>query len=133
MGGFIQTAGTKLLAGHYNDEFDTYIEFYRGPNVIGFFDHGPSPKTPLTNNIWDNIIQQTEHNNSTDPQNIFEGHRDRNDNLCLLPNQNKKAHKNLLNRWRLYFRKIFPQSSARHIGWSHFPSSSGSHHQLYSF
>jgi len=115
MGGFIQTAGTKLLAAHYNDEFDSYIEFYRGPNVIGIFDRGPAPKLPL-NNIWDDIIQQVVQDNTTDPQNIFEGHTDRNDGLCLLPNLNKKAHKNLLNRWRIYFKKmILPQAQQRQL------------------
>jgi hypothetical protein len=115
MGGFILTAGTKLLAAHHNDEFDSYIEFYRGPNVIGFFDRGPAPKEPLSN-IWDDIIQQVVHDNTTDPQNIFEGHTDRNDGLCLLPNLNKKAHKNLLNRWRIYFKKfIFPKTQQEQL------------------
>jgi hypothetical protein len=107
MGGLIQTAGTKRLAAHYNEEFDQFIEFYRGSNVIGVFDRGPLPGKPL--NVWDDVIQQIQHNSTTDPAGDFPDHTDRGDGLCLLPND-RKTHKNLLNRWRLYLRKILPQA-----------------------
>jgi hypothetical protein len=104
MGGLIQTSGTKRLAAHYNEEFDTYIEFYRQSSVITFFDRAG---THL--NVWDDIIQQIKQNNATDPLGDFADHTDRNDNLCLLP-KDKKTHKNLLQRWKLYLKKVLPQA-----------------------
>ena len=107
MGALIQTAGTKRLAAHYNEEFDQFIEFYRGPNVISVFDRGPAPGKPL--NIWDDIIQQIQHNNQTDPAGDFPDHTSPGDILCLLPNE-KKTHSHLTNRWKLYLRKYLPQT-----------------------
>ena len=104
MGGLIQTAGTKRLAAHYNEEFDQFIEFYRGPNVIGFFDRGAPPKNL---NVWDDVVQAIQHNATTDPLGDFPDHTNRSDGLCLVPND-KKTHKNLINRWRLYLRKFLP-------------------------
>jgi hypothetical protein len=102
MGALIQTAGTKKLAAHYNEEFDQFIEFYRGPNVISIFDRAGKPF-----NVWDDIIQNVQHNGTTDPAGDFPDHTDRTDGLCLLPND-RKTHKNLLNRWRVYLRKFLP-------------------------
>ena len=38
MGGLIQTKGTKLLAAHFRQEFSTWIDFYRQPGHIAYFD-----------------------------------------------------------------------------------------------
>ena len=102
MGALIHTAGTKKLAAHYNDEFDTFIEFYRQANVIGHFN-----RNAVDWNVWDNVIQQIKHNNSTDPSGDFPDHTDRNDGFCLIPTE-KKSHKNLLIRWRIYLKKVLP-------------------------
>jgi hypothetical protein len=105
MGGLIQTAGTKRLAAHYNEEFDTFIEFYRGSNVISYFLR-PAGKDL---NVWDDIIQNVQQNSSTDPLGDFPDHTSRADNLCLLPNE-KKPHQNLTNRWKLYLKKYLPKA-----------------------
>ena len=101
MGGLIQTAGTKRLAAHYNEEFDTFIEFYRQSSVIEFFD------TANSNNVWGDVITQIKHDNTTDPTGTFPDHTRRGDMLCLLPGD-KKSHPNLLNRWRVYLKKFLP-------------------------
>src|SRR5258708_586319 len=99
MGGLIQTAGTKRLAAHYNEEFDTYIEFYRQSSVIAFFDRSGGHL-----DAWDDVIGQIKHDHTTDPTGIFPDHTERGDNLCLLPKV-KKTHPNLLNRWRIYLKR----------------------------
>jgi len=102
MGSLIQTAGTKRLAAHYNDEFDTFIEFYRQANVIGHFD-----RKGYAWNVWDNVIQQVVHSNATDPSGDFPDHTHRSDGFCLLPGD-RKSHKNLITRWRIYLKKFLP-------------------------
>ena len=37
MGGLIQTKGTKLLSAHFRDEFSTWIDFYRLPAHVVYF------------------------------------------------------------------------------------------------
>jgi hypothetical protein len=61
MGGLIQTKGTKLLAAHLNQEFSTYIDFYRKPANMLYFNTGAAGYDPLgtggllyaTNNLFD--------------------------------------------------------------------------------
>jgi hypothetical protein len=101
MGSLILTAGTKRLAAHYNEEFDTFIEFYRQSSVIEFFD------TANSDNVWDDVITQIKDDNTTDPTGAFPDHTKRGDKLCLLPGD-KKSHPNLLNRWRIYLKKFLP-------------------------
>jgi hypothetical protein len=102
MGGLIQTRGTKRLAAHYYYEFDTYIEFYRQSSVITYFIRNGSHL-----NVWDDIIQNIRNDNTTDPLGDFPDHTDRGDKLCLIPGD-KKSHKNLLRRWKLYLKKVLP-------------------------
>jgi hypothetical protein len=109
MGALIHTSGTKKLAAHYNDEFDTFIEFYRQANIIGHFNRSGTDW-----NVWDNVIQQIKHSDTTDPSGDFPDHTDRNDGLCLLPAE-KKSHKNLITRWRIYLKKVLPTNVHNHL------------------
>ena len=88
MGGLIMTRGTRRLAGHYNEEFSSWLTFYR--NKRNIFDRN---NTDI--NLWNNIIQVV-----TDPRPGI-GHTERPDNLTLLPKDNP-AHPNLHRRWRIF-------------------------------
>jgi hypothetical protein len=109
MGALIHTSGTKKLAAHYNDEFDTFIEFYRQANIIGHFNRGGANW-----NVWDNVIQQIKHNSATDPSGDFPDHTDRSDGFCLIP-ADKKSHQNLLTRWRIYLKKVLPAAQHNNL------------------
>jgi hypothetical protein len=98
MGALIRTMGTKLLIAHFNDEFSTYINFYRQAQNIQFFNAGGTSYTDLlhaTNSITD----------TGDPI-----HAPRSDHLSLLPYLAVPArgaagvqqHANLENRWKWF-------------------------------
>lgn len=80
MGGLIQTKGTKLLAAHFNDEFSTYIDFYRVAATKALFDTTSAGYTDLftiTNQVKDMV----------DPN-----HTHRTDRKPLLPNIDPGDH-----------------------------------------
>jgi hypothetical protein len=60
MGGLIQTKGTKLLAAHFREEFSTWIDFYRLPAHVVYFNTAAAGWNPAgtggllyaTNNIY---------------------------------------------------------------------------------
>ena len=85
MGDSFRPPAQKGSAAHYNEEFDTFIEFYRQSSVIEFFD------TANSNNVWGDVITQIKHDNTTDPTGTFPDHTRRGDMLCLLPGD-KKSH-----------------------------------------
>ena len=57
MGGLIMTKGTRRLKNHYNEEFSTWIAFYRQPDIVTIFDRG---NTDIS--IWKDVV-----NYITDP------------------------------------------------------------------
>jgi hypothetical protein len=97
MGALIMTRGTKRLAGHYNEEFSSWLTFYK--NRINVFD-----RAGRSIDIWDDIIQVI-----TDPRPGI-GHTERPDNLTLLPKDNP-AHPNLHRRWRVFLKNELTQDN----------------------
>ena len=96
MGALIHTPGTRRLAAHYNDEFDTFIQVYR--DNAAWFDttaHGGVKLWQLVDNAQD----------ANDP-----GHSDRGDGKILLPAP-KSKHKNLEKRWKWYLKSFLDQAT----------------------
>jgi len=95
MGALVRTKGTKRLVAHFNEEFGTYIDFYRTQSF------GGSPILPMFNSalagykgLWWLTL------NLTDPGDAI--HSPRTDHLTLLPHlpaDAKQRHKNLERRW----------------------------------
>jgi hypothetical protein len=96
MGALIMTKGTKRLAAHYNDEFDTWISFYRTPAVLSKFQRSGNI------DVWRDIIQTI-----TDTAN---GHTQRPDHLTLLPPDHVK-HVNLIGRWKFFLKSVLSQAN----------------------
>jgi len=96
MGALIMTRGTKRLAAHYNDEFATWLTFYKN-NINLFARTGDI-------DIWDNIIQVVK---DTRPG---IGHTERPDNLTLLP-KDHIAHQNLHARWKFFLKRVLTQTN----------------------
>jgi hypothetical protein len=93
MGGLIKTKGTKLLAAHFNDEFDTYFRSFWRPLQLA---------TPngIFNTAGGNVDLRAITLAITD---ATAGHSHRGDNLVLLPNiHNHPVHVHLENRWLWY-------------------------------
>src|ERR1700760_1660128 len=92
MGSLIKTKGTKLLAAHFNNEFDTYIAFWRAQQAAapaGLFNTASGTRNvdlkAVTNAVTDTINPR---------------HTRRTDNLVLLPDiHGHPVHKNLEARW----------------------------------
>jgi hypothetical protein len=95
MGALIMTKGTKRLAAHYNEEFDTWLNFYATSELQKFNRNGAHI------DIWDDIIQSTTDN---DPD-----HTKRGDKLTLLPPDHAK-HAHLHGRWRYFLKKVIGQA-----------------------
>jgi hypothetical protein len=87
MGGLIRTKGTKKLVAHFNDEFDTWIDFYRP--FAQLFDTSRAGYTNLLN------ITMTIRDNDRD-------HTTRGDKLTLLPDLHGNKHRNLEKRWKWF-------------------------------
>ena len=103
MGALIMTKGTKRLIAHYNDEFDTWLTFYR--NNSAWFDPNtpPAGSNYVTNghiDIWGLM------NWATDPTNA--GHASPPNYYCLLP-PDSPQHVNLLNRWKYFLQTTLGQ------------------------
>jgi hypothetical protein len=100
MGALIRTKGTKLLAGHFNEEFCTYIDWYRNKQAAP---PGVSPAYTLFdasgwpgNNV--DLLQITDYLTDTDVR-----HSRRSDHRTLLPDsQSHPLHTNLDMRWRWF-------------------------------
>ena len=90
MGALIITRGTRRLAGHYNEEFSSWLTFYK--NNRNVFDRAGSDI-----DIWDDLIKVV-----TDTRPGI-GHTERPDNLTLLPKDNS-AHPGLHMRWRKFLK-----------------------------
>jgi hypothetical protein len=100
MGSLIMTKGTKLLVAHFNNEFSTYIDFYRDPTRKPLFNTTIAGYTSLfaiTNQVKD----------LTDPN-----HTRRTDRKALLPNIDPGdqpggfRHPNLQARWLWFLHGI---------------------------
>ena len=63
MGGLIMAKGTRRLKNHYNEEFSTWIAFYRQPDIVTIFDRG---NTDIS--IWKDVV-----NYITDPNSPANG------------------------------------------------------------
>lgn len=93
MGGLIKTKGTKKLAAHFNDEFDTYMPFWRAqqaaaPNAL----FNTSPAAGHRNVDLGAITLAV---TDATPR-----HSQRGDNLVLLPNIHAHpVHAHLEQRW----------------------------------
>jgi hypothetical protein len=97
MGGLIMTKGTKRLAAHYNDEFDTWLTFYR-TTALPYFNRGAGVNV----DIWNDIIQVVTDNTA--------GHSARpSPHLTLLP-RDHPAHAHLHARWRFFLQNDFAAS-----------------------
>ena len=53
MGALIMTKGTKRLVAHYNEEFDTWIDFYRDASVLPKFNRAGANVS-----IWNDLVQK---------------------------------------------------------------------------
>lgn len=90
MGALIKTKGTKKLAAHFNDEFDTYMPFWRAQQAAA-----------------PNALFNTAGGRNVDLRAITlavadatAGHSQRGDTLVLLPNiHGHPVHAHLENRW----------------------------------
>jgi hypothetical protein len=98
MGALIMTKGTKRLVAHYDDEFDTWIDFYRDPTIL------PKFKRSGNIDIWNDLVQQIKDTSTTND------HTERADNLTLLPKNNKK-HLNLHARWKYFLQTVLSQAN----------------------
>lgn len=87
------TKGTKRLVAHYNDEFDTWLQFYRG--LINIFNVN-------TTDVWTDIIQNAAMVDAASPGN---GHATAANAPTLLPPSHPK-HPNLLSRWQFFLQKV---------------------------
>jgi|tagenome__1003787_1003787.scaffolds.fasta_scaffold20324031_2 hypothetical protein len=96
MGALIMTKGTKRLAAHYNDEFDTWLTFYK--TNIGYFARTGDI------DIWNDIVQRI-----TDSR-VGIGHTERTDKLTLLP-KDHLAHPNLHLRWKKFLQNVLSQAN----------------------
>jgi hypothetical protein len=98
MGALIMTKGTKRLMAHYNDEFDTWIAFYRDPAVLPLFNRSGDI------DIWGALVQTITDLSTTN------GHTERADHLTLLPKNNPK-HAGLHARWKVFLQSILSQAN----------------------
>jgi hypothetical protein len=97
MGALIMTKGTKRLVAHYNEEFGTWIDFYRGPAILPRF-----KRAGANINIWTDLVQTIKDLDNTND------HTERADNLTLLPKKHKK-HVNLEARWKHFLQTVLTQ------------------------
>ena len=93
MGTLIKTKGTKKLAAHFNEEFDTWIDWWRalqGANMGTLFDRGagnPADLLAITNHALAKDTTNAQHSRRTD-------------NKCLLPDiHGHPVHVHLEARW----------------------------------
>lgn len=103
MGGLINTKGTRLLAGHFNNEFSSYIDWYRV--LQNSFDAAPAITPPYT--LFDaagwpggqvNLLDLTLSVTDIDPR-----HSRRSTHETLLPDiKGHSLHKNLEGRWKWF-------------------------------
>jgi hypothetical protein len=98
MGALIMTRGTKRLVAHYNDEFDTWIQFYRGN--INVFDINTYGGNRIR--IWDDVVQNAAMVDAGSPGN---GHSTAANAPTLLPPPHPK-HQNLLSRWQFFLQTV---------------------------
>jgi hypothetical protein len=94
MGALIMTKGTKRLVAHYNDEFDTWIDFYRQPAQLNLFRRSGDMQ------IWEDLVLTITDRTA--------GHSDRTDFLTLLPKDHPK-HQRLSARWRIFLKTHLSQ------------------------
>jgi hypothetical protein len=90
MGALIRTKGTKRLIAHFNDEFSSYIGFYRDAAIMGQFD------ITLPSGAARNVDLLVLTYSIKDPKDV--NHAPRYDHRCLLPQDNPK-HAHLIARW----------------------------------
>ena len=100
MGALIMTKGTKRLIAHYNDEFDTWIQFYR--NHINVFD-----RNAANIDVWNDIVQNAALVDAGSPAN---GHAAAANAPTLLPPPHPK-HQNLLLRWKFFLQSVLTQNN----------------------
>ena len=96
MGALIMTRGTKRLAAHYNDEFATWLTFYK--TNIGYFARNGDI------DIWKDIILKIED------RRVGIGHTERGDYLTLLP-KDHPAHPGLHGRWKIFLQNVLSQTN----------------------
>jgi hypothetical protein len=94
MGSLIMTKGTKRLAAHYNDEFDTWLTFYK-TTALHYFNRGGG-----NIDIWNDIIQKVTDGTA--------GHSKRPpvDQLTLLPKDDLISHAHLHARWKFFLQNV---------------------------
>jgi hypothetical protein len=96
MGALIMTKGTKRLVAHYNDEFDSWISFYRDTATLAKF------KRTGNIDIWNDLVRTITDTSTTND------HTERADNLTLLPKKHKK-HAHLEARWQYFLQTVLSQ------------------------
>ena len=100
MGAFIMTKGTRRLRNHYNEEFSTWIGFYRQHDVVSVFDRGGRDIK-----IWKDVV-----NYITDDNSPANGHTPDPDDPTLIPGKHP-GHKNLRRRWRSFLEQMLTQTN----------------------
>jgi hypothetical protein len=98
MGALIMTKGTKRLIAHYNDEFDTWIQFYRG--LINNFNVNST-------DVWTDIVQNAAIVDAASPGN---GHAAAANAQTLLPPAHPK-HQHLLSRWQFFLQSVLSKAN----------------------
>jgi hypothetical protein len=107
MGGLIKTKGTKKLAAHFNDEFDTYMPFWRAQQALApnaLFNTSPAlgPRDVDLKVITLSISDAA----------AGHSHRGPTDYLVLLPDiHNHPVHAHLEQRW-LWFLDLITSETA---------------------
>lgn len=104
MGSLIMTKGTKRLAAHYNDEFATWIQFYRG--LINIFNNNIN-----TTDIWTDIIQNAAMVDAASPGN---GHASAANAPTLLPPPHP-MHPHLLSRWQFFLQSVLSNANNKKL------------------
>jgi hypothetical protein len=100
------TKGTKRLAAHYNDEFDTWLSFYQQQANLDKFDRTKLPPAKKGNiDIWNDIIAAI-----ADPNAPTNGHALAAQSNTLLPPVHPK-HQNLHGRWKWFLQNDLGQTN----------------------
>src|SRR5258708_317476 len=103
MGGLIMTRGTKRLVAHYNDEFDTWIQFHRA--LINYYDVNTYGGAEIK--IWSDVIQNPNLFDAAAPGN---GHAATATDPTLLPPTHPK-HANLHSRWQYFLESVLSKTN----------------------
>ena len=104
-GRFDYDEGTTRLANHYNDEFGSWINFYRATDVLALFD-----RKGKDIQIWRDLV-----NYITDDDSPDNGHTADPEDPTLLPPKHVESIRILRRRWKFFLQKILSQTNQNNL------------------